>query len=109
MSKATIEHVIVLMLENRSFDHMLGLLPNQQINGLLGPDGATIDPNHANSVTGRSEGQRSTFPVQAGAVYTIDPEQIDTRGFGGPGHSFPDATLQLYNTTVAPNYGTAPA
>ena len=44
MTKATIEHVIVLMLENRSFDHMLGLYPNRQINGLFGPDGLSINP-----------------------------------------------------------------
>jgi phospholipase C len=102
MTKATIEHVIVLMLENRSFDHMLGLYPNRQINGLFGPDGLSINPAYKNVVTGTGSGQGETISVQAGATYTIDPLQIDKRGFGGPGHSFPDATMQLYNTAVAP-------
>lgn len=106
MSKATIEHVVVLMLENRSFDHMLGLYPNSQINGLHGPNGVTLNPAFANSVTGRPAGLTTRFPVQAGAAYTIDAEQIDQRGFGGPGHSFPDATLQLFNAAVTPAHAT---
>jgi phospholipase C len=32
-----IEHVVVLMFENRSFDHVFGALPG--VNGVLGPDG----------------------------------------------------------------------
>jgi phospholipase C len=36
-----IKHLVVLMLENRSFDHMLGLLPG--VNGL--------DPNWANPLS----------------------------------------------------------
>jgi len=109
MSQGKIEHIVVLMLENRSYDHMLGLLPERQLNGVLGADGATIDPGLMNAVTGRGSGKTSKFPVQTGATYTIDPEQIDTRGFGGPGHSFPDATRQLYNTAVAPQpAGVAP-
>jgi phospholipase C len=109
MSKAVIEHVIVLMLENRSFDHMLGLFPNPKINGLFGSDGSTIDPKYTNTVIGTGAKQGVSIPEQAGATYTIDPEQIDKRGFGGPGHSFPDATLQLYNAAVAPSAPQSPA
>jgi len=102
MANAMIEHVIVLMLENRSFDHMLGLFPNPQINGLFGPGGSTINPSYKNTVTGVGAGQSATIPVQTGATYTIDPLQIDKRGFGGPGHAFPDATQQLYDAALAP-------
>ena len=102
MTTATIEHVVVLMLENRSFDHMLGLLPNRRINGLLGTDGTSIDPSYTNAVTGRGAGQASSFPAQPGATYTTGAEQIDKQGFGGPAHSFPAATQQLFDTHVAP-------
>ena len=37
-----IEHVIVLMLENRSYDHMLGYLPNGH--GLTGDEFNLVDP-----------------------------------------------------------------
>jgi hypothetical protein len=43
-ARSMIEHVVVLMLENRSFDHMLGLLTNRQMDGLLGTDGVTLNP-----------------------------------------------------------------
>ncbi len=102
MSNATIEHVVVLMLENRSFDHMLGLLPSPRLNGLLAADGITINRAFQNSVSGRPAGATTTFPAQAGAGFTIDPEQIDKKGFGGPAHSFPAATEQLYGVNVAP-------
>jgi phospholipase C len=37
-----VEHVIVLVMENRSFDHMLGFLPG--VNGLKGDEGNHVDP-----------------------------------------------------------------
>lgn len=52
---AGIRHVIVLMLENRSFDHLLGNLPN-----VLGPVGCSNkDPRDGSSV-----------PVTFDAAYT---------------------------------------
>ena len=42
-----IEHVIVLMLENRSFDHMLGYLPNGH--GLSGDEYNLVDPSDPTS------------------------------------------------------------
>jgi phospholipase C len=41
---ATIEHVFVLMLENRAFDHMMGF------SGLTGIDAATGKPTRINGV-----------------------------------------------------------
>ena len=46
-----IEHVIVLMLENRSYDHMLGYLPNDH--GLAGDEFNLVE---------QAESQRSLFP-----------------------------------------------
>lgn len=46
-----IQHVVVLMLENRSFDHLLGAL-DQRIAGLEGVQAALrylADPAHANA------------------------------------------------------------
>jgi len=37
-----IENIVVLVLENRSFDHMLGFLPG--VNGLKGDEGNHTDP-----------------------------------------------------------------
>jgi phospholipase C len=92
---ATVEHVVTLMLENRSFDHMLGLFPNKQVDGLLGANGIDIDPRFKNDVTaGKS---KQTIPEQKGAAFFTDKTQIDRQGFGGPAHSYPAATMQLYS------------
>ena len=92
---AGIEHVVVLMLENRSFDHMLGLA-GVGTNGLLQADG-TIGPAFGNTANG------TAYPAAAGAAYVISTEQIDQKGYGGPGHSLPDATQQVYGARVAPD------
>jgi phospholipase C len=49
-----IQHVFVLMLENRSFDHLLGF------SGISGTDAAT---GLATTVNGLSGTQRHTWPV----------------------------------------------
>jgi hypothetical protein len=43
-----IQHLVVLMLENRSFDHMLGFMrsPSCPINGLTGDERNPRDPAH---------------------------------------------------------------
>jgi phospholipase C len=68
----TIEHLFVLMLENRSFDHMLGLSGIPGINAP--PAGAS------NSWNGKN------FPVGDAPV---DPMTVD------PSHEFPDVLEQL--------------
>ena len=42
-----IEHMIVLMLENRSYDHMLGYLSNGH--GLTGDEFNPVNPSDPNS------------------------------------------------------------
>jgi phospholipase C len=88
-----IEHVFVLMLENRSFDHMLGW------SGLRGTDAVTGEPT---SVEGLDGSQANELPgggriaVSAGADYVlpIDPghdfEDV-VEQLGGPGARYPDA------------------
>ena len=47
----TIVHVVVLMLENRSFDHLPGFLksPTDRINGLTGNESNPRDPSSPDS------------------------------------------------------------
>jgi phospholipase C len=101
-----IEHIVVLMLENRSFDHMLGLYPNTQINGLLSAGGLNVDPRFKNVATVKSGGKSATqtFPEQAGAAFVTEKLQIDKEGFGGPAHSYPAATMQLFSNQAPPSF-----
>jgi phospholipase C len=80
MSKGldNLKHIVVLMMENRSFDHMLGGLKQQdpKINGLSG-----------NETNPDSTG--AAIPVQQLAAYQgqLDPD---------PDHSFAGVNLQLF-------------
>jgi len=81
--------MIVLMLENRSFDHALGFLksPGYDIDGLSGQESNDDD-------TG--EPVRVAPKAVYGGDYDVDP-----------GHDFEDVKLQLYGTE-APASGMAP-
>ena len=80
MSKGldNLKHVVVLMMENRSFDHMLGGLKqkNPKINGL---DGSEWNPD--------SNGKK--FTVAPNAVYRGQLSH-------DPDHHFPGVDLQIY-------------
>lgn len=80
MSAPPIKYFIVLMLENRSFDHMLGYLksPDYQIEGLDGHE-ANEDANEED------------VGVSNTARYAGD---FDT----DPGHDFEDVNIQLFGT-----------
>ena len=103
-----IDHVVVLMLENRSFDQMLGLLPG--VNGVtLDADGA--DPAHVNYLDPQNPAPEEAFPVAEAQYFGIPegdippPQQLNgiaTDLYGGPSHSFPSATQQLYNDAWGP-------
>jgi phospholipase C len=77
-----IEHVFVLMLENRSFDHMLGF------SGITGTDAATGQPTAIQGLTG------TEFNTLDGGSYPVSP-QSDRVIPGDPGHEFRDVLLQL--------------
>ncbi len=75
--KSKIKHVFVLMLENRSFDHMLGF------SGITGTDAATGQPTAIDGLTGSESNTWNgvTFPVQRGAP---DRAEFDPpHGFSG--------------------------
>jgi phospholipase C len=71
-----IKHLIVLMLENRSFDHMLGY------SGIPGVDG----PSTAN-----------TNKDKSGKSWQTSPD-ASSSGLTDPGHDFDDVCTQLYRS-----------
>ena len=80
-----INHVFVLMLENRSFDHMLGA------SGIRGNDAVTGQPTSINGFQGNESNsyQGVIYKPQAPADYSMTV---------GPGHEFPDVYTQLTGT-----------
>ena len=93
---ANITNVFVLMLENRSFDHMLGY------SGITGTDAATGRPT---AVEGPPDGvfnsyQDASYPATTGAPETMPVD---------PGHEFLDVLQQLSGTTQYPAGGPYPA
>jgi phospholipase C len=85
MKDPRIEHIIVLMMENRSFDHMIGFLKreNPEIRGIMGGDYSNADADG------------TSFPVTDGARYQGD-FTVDT------GHDFADVDVQLYSDKNLP-------
>jgi phospholipase C len=81
-SSLGIEHVYVLMLENRAFDHMLGF------SGITGADAVTRAPTAIDGLTGGESNffNGVTYPVIRGAdnVMPLDPP-----------HEFPNVLEQL--------------
>jgi phospholipase C len=77
-----IKHIVVLMMENRSFDNLLGYLKadkNKEIDGLGGGETMPRDPNDAS---------KGTVPVSRGG-YDVSPYD--------PKHVFDDIALQMNN------------
>jgi phospholipase C len=94
MSTTPIEHVIVLMLENRSFDHLCGYwdrLPRGS--GLTGEEFNYVDPTDA-----------STPKIYVHRK-KLDPEQRDQPE---PGHELENALLQLFGSEEGPDADPAP-
>src|SRR5580704_4556104 len=79
-----LKHIVVLMMENRSFDHMLGALKaeNPQINGLTGNEANPDTTNEPVKVQPLSEFQGQ-----------LDPD---------PDHHFPGVNKQLFFGTNGP-------
>ncbi|QEA39656.1 phosphoesterase [Pistricoccus aurantiacus] len=80
--KSKIKHVFVLMLENRSFDHMLGF------SGITGTDAATGQPTSLDGLNGSESNSYN------GVTYTVQPGAPD-RAEHDPSHSFPGVLEQL--------------
>ncbi|HXM58601.1 MAG TPA: alkaline phosphatase family protein, partial [Candidatus Dormibacteraeota bacterium] len=83
-----IEHVFVLMLENRSFDHLLGF------SAISGTDAATGQPTRVDGAGPATENAWAgrTYPATEGADWVMP---ID------PGHEFADTLLELCHDPVA--------
>jgi len=88
-----IEHVVVLMLENRSFDHIFGYRAG--VNGLKGDEYNLLVPTKPVSAT------NPACYVSNGAPFAVPVGQ-------GPGHSFADANWQQYDNANGPGKGFPP-
>lgn len=77
-----IEHVFVLVLENRSFDHMLGF------SGISGTDIVTAEYRKIDGLVGTEANsyQGKSYAVNTPADYAMPAD---------PGHDFPDVLTQL--------------
>ena len=94
MAKSTrIQHVVLLMLENRSFDHVFGYRPG--VGGLKGDEFNLLKPLAPSSES------NPPYRVSNGAPYAVLAGE-------GPGHSFPDANEQLSGNKAGPS-ASAPA
>jgi phospholipase C len=92
---AAINHVVVLMLENRSFDHMLGYLYTAQ--GNVSPSGQLFE-----GLTGSEscpDGRGGTV-----SVYQITPSTPNAYFMpgGDPGEGYKATNDQLYGSTTTP-------
>lgn len=89
-----IKHVVVLMLENRSFDHIFGFAEapaGQTMEGLVGKNASNLlDPSKPESATNPKFAAKKTAPF---AVH--DKE--------GPSHSFNSTCVQLCNDKKGPS------
>jgi phospholipase C len=82
MGSGQIQHVFVLMLENRSFDHMLGF------SGLTGTDATT---GAATKIDGLSGSESNVYNGQPFSVSPGAPDRMPA----DPGHEFSNVLLQL--------------
>jgi phospholipase C len=86
-----IDHIVQLMLENRSFDQMLGFLYQQQNN--KSPAGHDFDGLSGEESNPDDLGNRITvFPIQGGTAHTYLMPGAD------PGDGFINTNYQLYST-----------
>ena len=101
-SLSAIEHVVVLMLENRSLDHMLGYL--YTANGNVSPSG---DPFEGLS------GDESNLDAAGNAVtvFPISPTTANAYLMPGadPGEGYLATNQQLFGTDTDPASGVTPA
>jgi phospholipase C len=95
-SPSAIEHIVVLMLENRSLDHMLGFLYTDA--GNVSPSGQPFE-----GLTGQeSNPDLSGKPV---TVFRIEPKTPNAYFMPGadPGEGYLATNSQLFGSNTAPN------
>ncbi len=105
-----IEHVVFLMMENRSFDHMLGFLPLVGLEGLIGPNegkfrdgGIPPTPNASFSMKkGPSHSHKSTMEqigsVSGGTGYVANYKKKDEDNSGLVMQCFSECNLPVLST-----------
>jgi phospholipase C len=84
-----VDHIFVLMLENRSFDHMLGF------SGLTGADSVTGAPTRANDLTGLGYTNPDPNDPMHPAEAQVPAAFAIPRKVGDPGHEFRNVLTQL--------------
>jgi phospholipase C len=100
-----IKHVFVLVLENRSFDHMLGVSTGTvdqdgQIVPGVGTDARTRGPATVDGPTNQTNVHNGvTYSVRVGAPYVLPLD---------PPHEYADAQFQLTSTGIVDKSGTYP-
>jgi phospholipase C len=91
---AGIQHIVQLMLENRSFDHMLGLL----YPGRSGPNGQPFEGLLGSESNNDSSGQ----PVTVFPINTSSPGAYFMPG-ADPGEGYANTNVQLFGTGSPPD------
>lgn len=115
MSLTQIEHIVVLMLENRSFDHMLGYLSHPSegrlrtdVDGLKGNETNVYTDNQGNQITVKS--QRIGSPIMNGDPcheWECVDEQLNNNNGGFVKNYFrkvskPESIMHYYNAADVP-------
>jgi phospholipase C len=96
---AAIDHIVVLMLENRSFDHMLGYLYTDA--GNVSPSGDAYDGLTGNESNPDTSGDAvAIYQLAAGADLYLSPG-------ADPGEGYTATNLQLFGSTT-PAAGATP-
>ncbi len=72
-----IEHVVVLMMENRSFDHMLGYLKLEHGFAVDGLTGSEANPGENGSLAGVHRLRSTRFPTEVGHTSRDVKEQLE--------------------------------
>ncbi len=88
MSFDQVQHVFVLMLENRAFDHMLGF------SKITGVDAVTGAPTELNGLSGD---ESNSWNGEVGKV----SQPADDANPVDPGHEFPDVVCQMCGPNAA--------
>ncbi|KAM7480161.1 hypothetical protein LguiA_028374 [Lonicera macranthoides] len=84
-----IKTIVVLVLENRSFDHMIGWMKNSINPSINGVTGRECNPVSTKSVTRQTES----------ICFSNDAEYVDP----DPGHSFEDVEQQVFGSGSIPS------
>ncbi|MGX9787513.1 alkaline phosphatase family protein [Mycobacterium sp. MMS18-G62] len=82
-----VKHIFVLMMENRSFDHLLGF------SRITGTDAATGQPTQIEGLNQNGHIQSNVFDSTTFVVSPDAPDRIINEP--GPGHMFSDVLTQL--------------